>query len=221
MVSLDDIKREALELLPAVDDGKELDEKEIALISLAVHASPAVLDMEGARTFASKALGAGASSEEIQETLVLISGLGVHTLMEGSRMLTDLLQERGSDILNIPLDGAREKLWSNYVGDDPFWDVMEKEVPGFLEALVRLSPEGFAAFFEYCSVPWKTAALRARTKELISLAVDSSPAHRFVPGARLHIMNAIKLGVGRGAILQTLEIAANAPLHEGVQRHVQ
>lgn len=120
MVSLDDIKREALELLSGADEGKDLDEKEFALISLAVRASPAVLDMEGARTFASKALGAGASSEEVQETLVLISGLGVHTLMEGSRMLTDLLQERGSDILNVPLDGPSEKLWSNYVGDDPF-----------------------------------------------------------------------------------------------------
>lgn len=221
MASLDDIKREALELFRGVDEGKELDEKEIALISLAVRASPSVLDMEGARTSTTQALDAGASSDEVHETLVLISGLGVHTLMEGSTMLASVLQERGSDILRLPLDENRQKLWESYVGDDPFWDVMGKEVPGFLDALIRLSPEGFKAFFEYCAVPWRTAALRARTKELISLAVDASPSHRYLPGVRLHILNALKLGVGRLAILQALDIAANAPVHQGVDSHVR
>lgn len=219
MVSVDDIKHEALEMLRDVDEGKELDEKEIALMSLAVRASPSVLDKEGARSFAIKALDAGASSEEVHEVLVLISGLGVHTLMEGSRMLAGVLQERGSDILEVPLDQNRQKLWDQFVGDDSFWDVMGEEVPGFLDALVRLSPEAFKGFMEYCAVPWRTAALRARVKELISLAVDASPSHRYLPGARLHILNAIKLGVGRRAILQALDISENAPIHEGVDRH--
>ncbi|MNG36489.1 hypothetical protein D3C84_1235290 [compost metagenome] len=68
----------------------------------------------------------------------------------------------------------------------------------------------------YCAVPWKTAALRAYLKELISLAVDAAPSHRFMPGLRLHLANAVQLGVGRKAILQALAIASDAPLHRGI-----
>ncbi|MCY1311013.1 hypothetical protein D9M70_612650 [compost metagenome] len=93
---------------------------------------------------------------------------------------------------------------------------MEQQVPGFLDALLRQSPEAFEAFFKYCAVPWKTAALRAYLKELISLAVDAAPSHRFMPGLRLHLANAVQLGVGRKAILQALAIAADAPLHRGI-----
>jgi alkylhydroperoxidase/carboxymuconolactone decarboxylase family protein YurZ len=64
-------------------------------------------------------------------------------------------------------------------------------------------------------LPWKTGALRARTKELISLAVDSTPARRYLPGMRLHIAHAIDLGAGKTTILQALDIAAQAPLHRG------
>jgi alkylhydroperoxidase/carboxymuconolactone decarboxylase family protein YurZ len=88
------------------------------------------------------------------------------------------------------------------VGDDPHWVRMEAEVPGFLDLLLRPSPEGFEAFFVYCAVPWKTRALRARTKELISLAVDSTRARRYLPGMRLHIAHAINLGAGKTTILQ-------------------
>jgi hypothetical protein len=33
---------------------------------------------------------------------------------------------------------------------------------------------------------------------------------------RLHLANAVRLGVGRNAILQALDIAAAAPAHRGV-----
>jgi alkylhydroperoxidase/carboxymuconolactone decarboxylase family protein YurZ len=57
--------------------------------------------------------------------------------------------------------------------------------------------------------------VRARTKELVALACDASPTHRFRPGFRVHLKNAILLGVGRRAIEQTLDIAAAAPGHGG------
>ena len=148
---------------------------------------------------------------------MLVSGLGVHTLMEGSKRVAEVLRQRQDLQITVPLDQTRSRLWAQHVGGDRYWNTFEKEVPGFLDALLRLSPEAFEAFFSYCAVPWKTNALPALSKELISMAVDAAPTHRYLPGMRLHLGNAIKLGAGRAAILQTLDIAAAAPLHQGVR----
>jgi alkylhydroperoxidase/carboxymuconolactone decarboxylase family protein YurZ len=52
-------------------------------------------------------------------------------------------------------------------------------------------------------------------KELAAIACDAAPSHRFRPGFRVHLKNAIKLGLGRIAIFQALDIAAAAPAHPG------
>tara|TARA_R110000796_G_scaffold252001_1_gene384778 strand:+ start:21028 stop:21678 length:651 start_codon:yes stop_codon:yes gene_type:complete len=207
----------ANEYLQAVSEGPPLTELDEALIGLAVCISPSVLDMPASEILMHRALDLGATAAQVHETLVLVSGLGVHTLMIGSPALKSVLLERGDNSISEPLDSAQQQLWARYVGDDPFWANMEREVPGFLEALLRQSPDAFEAFFQYCAVPWKTGALRAYLKELISLAVDACPGHRFSPGFRLHLINAVHLGVGRNAILRTLAIAANSPTHKGVE----
>jgi alkylhydroperoxidase/carboxymuconolactone decarboxylase family protein YurZ len=216
MVSLDDARAEALTLLEGVADGEPLDAATAALVALGVSASAASLDAAGTRRHAERALEAGATAEQVHEAVVLVSGLGVHSLMEGSRTVADLLRERGDAAIDAPLDDRRAQLWAAHVDGDPYWASFEQAVPGFLDALVRLSPEAFAAFFAYCRVPWETGALRAVTKELISVAADGSSTHRYLPGLRLHVANAVALGAGRRAVLEALDIAAAAPGHEGV-----
>ena len=93
---------------------------------------------------------------------------------------------------------------------------MELEAPGFLKGLLALSPDGFETFFEYCAVPWKTRWVDAVTKELAAMACDGSTSHRYRGGLRLHLRNALKLGAGRLAVMQALEVAATAPLHRGL-----
>jgi hypothetical protein len=112
-----------------------------------------------------------------------------------------------------PLDAG---LWQRTVGADRYWAGVETELPGFLEALLRLSPAAFQGFVAYCAIPWSTRHVGALTKELVAMACDATPAHRFGPGFRLHLKNALKLGAGRAAVLATLRIAAAAPEHEGV-----
>jgi alkylhydroperoxidase/carboxymuconolactone decarboxylase family protein YurZ len=93
-VLLTDLRAEALELLKSVDEGDRLDEQTAALIGLAVRVTASTLDMEGSRTHAERALDAGATPDQVHETLVLVSGMGVHTLIEGSRRIADLLRAR-------------------------------------------------------------------------------------------------------------------------------
>lgn len=217
MVSLEDVRNEALALLLNVPGGAGLDGMTASLVGLGVHASAANLDNDGIERYTSAALDAGATGAQVHEVLVLVSGLGVHTLMEGSRRVARLLSERGDPAIAAPHDDRRKALWAQYVGSSGYWDGMESEVPGFLDALLRLSPEAFQAFFEYCAVPWKSRALDKASKELISIAVDATPNHRYLPGMRLHLANAIALGVGSAAILEALAIAAGVPPHPGVR----
>jgi alkylhydroperoxidase/carboxymuconolactone decarboxylase family protein YurZ len=217
LVSVDDVRREALALLEGVADGAPLDASTRALIALSVRVVVSTLDMDSARTATNHALDVGATPAEVHEALVLVSGLGVHTLMEGSRRVLDVLRERGDASLTAPLDDRQNELWRRHVGNDPYWQEMEAEVPGFLDALLRLSPEAFEAFFAFCAVPWQTGALPAITKELIAMATDATPGHRYLPGMRLHLRGAVARGAGRTAVLETLGIAAAAPTHRGLR----
>lgn len=124
---------------------------------------------------------------------------------------------RAGEAAGGPLTEDQQKLWSRYVGEDPFWESFEREMPGFLEAMLRLSPDQFAAFFEYCAIPWKSGAVSARIKELVAMAVVATPAHRFLPGFKLHLANAITLGAEGVAIDEALDLAEDAPPHSGTR----
>jgi alkylhydroperoxidase/carboxymuconolactone decarboxylase family protein YurZ len=216
VVTVDGVRTEALALLDGIDDGDDLDPAGAALIQLAVHASVSALDGDGIDQKIRHALDAGATPAQVHETLVVVSGLGVHSLMEGSPRVAAVLRERGDSRLDGPLDHERMALRQRLQGDDQYWQDFEREVPGFLDALLRLSPEAYEAFFAYCAVPWRTGAVRGQVKELMSMASDATPTHRYLPGVRMHLANALRSGAGRTAVLHALDIAAAAPLHPGV-----
>jgi alkylhydroperoxidase/carboxymuconolactone decarboxylase family protein YurZ len=190
-----------------------------ALIALGVHACVTTLDPAGTEEHTRRALDAGATVQQVHEAIVLVSGLGVHSLMEGTRHVAAVMCERGCTELDAPLDQAQAALRGRLQGDDPYWTAFGREVPGFLDALLRLSPEAYEAFFAYCAVPWRTGAIRGQVKELLAMAVDATPTHRYLPGMRLHLTNAVKLGAGRTAALDALSVAAAAPAHTGVPAH--
>jgi alkylhydroperoxidase/carboxymuconolactone decarboxylase family protein YurZ len=216
VVTVEELRAAALVLLADVPEGEPLDRCTAALIELGLCASVVTLDEPGMALHAGRALDAGATPEQVHEVLVLVSGLGVHTLMVGSRCVADLLGAREA-VPVTPPDDRRQALWAEHVGDSPYWAAFEEQVPGFLDALLRLSPEAFAAFFPYCAVPWTTAALPVLAKELIAMASDATPAHRFGPGFRLHLTGAVRAGAGRAAVLGALDLAAAAPPHGGIR----
>ncbi|PQP22086.1 hypothetical protein C5613_24550 [Rhodococcus opacus] len=203
--------------LREVDDGEPLDPLTRTFIELAVRSSVATLDIEGAKRHMQTALDLGATADQVHEVLMLVSGLGVHTLFETTGHLYALASERQQVPADSVLDTDRHRLWERFVENDPYRQRLEDEIPGFLHALIRISPEAFAAFCEYCAVPWQTKNLRAVTKELIALAVDATPHHRYLPGLKLHLRNAIELGAGRNGIREALQIASHAPPHRGVR----
>ena len=215
VVTLDDVRAEVDALLGEAEDGATLDRLRTAFVGLAVHATPTVLDGPGITRCSELALDAGASPTQIHEAIMFVSGIGLHTVIEASRRLGRLLSSRADPLMSEPLDERREALLAARVDTElaPF----EQAVPGFFETLVRLSPGGFEAFFEYRAAAWKDPQLDPLTKELMAIAVDAVPTHRFLPTLRLHVKRAVELGAGRREIGEALEIAAAAPPHPGVR----
>lgn len=209
-VTLEELHGFAVHALQGVSEGDPLLPLEIALIRLGLAASVAALDHDEIDAAIEAAMGEGAPPAQVQEVVSLVSGMGVHSLMATAAMIA-----RAWGLDAAPLTAAQQALWDRHVGQDPFWIAFETELPGFLGAMLRLSPDQFTAFFDYCAVPWKSGQVRARLKELIAMACDATPTHRFAPGFRLHLNNALKLGAGRRAVTEVLEMAARAPAHEG------
>lgn len=209
------IEAQVRTLLEDATDGTHLGPLDEAFISVAVHACATAMDVDGTREALERAQRLGATPEQLHEAIELVSGMGVHAFFEGSRTLDRLVLGDGG--AHEPLDEHRRRLWDTYVGDGRYWRTMEEEVPGFLAALLRRSPAAFEAFFQFCAVPWKSGYISNVTKELMSAAVDATPSHRYLPGMRLHIRNALKLGAGRFAIERAIAIGAAGPAPHGVQ----
>jgi alkylhydroperoxidase/carboxymuconolactone decarboxylase family protein YurZ len=213
-VDLAALRAEAEELLAQAPPGQPLSPLDRALVEYAVCACVTILDLAGARRHAEAALDLGATPAQLHEVLALASGLGMHTLMEGSRDLADIVVRRGGDLPSV--DEPRRELRERLLGTGTYWEVFEDHVPGFLDALLRLSPEAFEGFIGYGSIPARTRQLPMVLKEIISVAVDALPNHRYLPGLRFHLANALKLGAGRADVLEAIDLAAAVPAPPGV-----
>ena len=215
-ISLKELRREALALVAGTDDGPPLDAATAALIDFSVRISVTAMDVDGARASAKQAVNSGATPQQLHEALFLVSGLGVHSLFSGTKIISEFSETIDGLRSTSDLSDHESLVWRKRVGPGNYWKQFNKEIPGVLETLLRQSPLGFEAFFDYCAVPWKSEFLPAVTKEIISMAVDSTPTHRYLPGMRLHLKNALRLGAGRIAVLQAIDLAADAPMHVGI-----
>jgi alkylhydroperoxidase/carboxymuconolactone decarboxylase family protein YurZ len=213
-IGLASLRAEAEELLAAAAPGEALTPLVRALVEYAVCAGVTALDLSSARRHAEAALDLGATPAQLHEVLVLASGLGVHTLMEGSRDLADIMVLRGAALPDV--DPPRQELRDRLIGTSAYWQAFEEHVPGFLDALLRLSPEALAGFIAYGSLPARTRQLPPVVKEIIAVAMDASPYHRYLPGLRFHLRNALKLGAGRAELTEALDLGAAAPPPPGV-----
>lgn len=202
---------DVIAMLADVDAGPPLSQLEAALVRYATCVSPACLSRIEADKAAQTALATGGTIAQLSEILSMVSGIGVHSLMAHCASLAGMDQQD-----DITPDPARQALWDRYVGKDPYWIEFERSTPGFLKAMLFLSPDQFKAFFDYCAIPWKTRTVPGVVKELAAMACDASPAHLFMPGLRLHLANAVKLGAGRQRIEEALRIGMDSPPHIGI-----
>ncbi|OZF07777.1 hypothetical protein CH300_05005 [Rhodococcus sp. 15-1154-1] len=213
-VSQREIDTQAAELLDGVADGEDLTKLQVALIEFALRASSSSLDTRGSRHWAQRAVAAGATLDQLHEIVTLQSSVGVHAFFESSRHLASMACPEGGW---PPLDERRQQLWDKHIGGTKYWTTMQEEIPGFLESLLRMSPEAFEGFIFYCGLPFRAHLVPNITKELISMASDASTAHRYLPGMRMHLRNSVRMGAGRRAVEHAIRLGATSPGFVGVE----
>lgn len=207
---LADIRAQAEALLGDAPDEPALAPATAALIDYAVATATTALDAGAIRRATAGALEAGLDAEVLVEVLLLVSALGMHTLHEGVIELRRHVEPPATDTA---------ALRASHEGRTRYWERFERELPGFLDGLARWSPTGYAAFLAYCAAPVRDGALGRLERELVWLAVDATPTHRYVPGLRFHVGCAVRLGASRAQVLGALDRAARGPLHTGVAPH--
>jgi alkylhydroperoxidase/carboxymuconolactone decarboxylase family protein YurZ len=104
------------------------------------------------------------------------------------------------------LDARRQKLKDEFIAARGYWSEL-------WDGVLELSPDFFAAYSEFSSVPWRHGTLPPKIKELIYVAIDASTTHLYNPGTRVHIANALKQGATRDEVMEVLEIVSVLGIH--------
>ncbi|KAK3051259.1 hypothetical protein LTR09_007655 [Extremus antarcticus] len=174
------------------------------LLLLAIDAAVTHLDSSGVRVHTAAALAAGASREEILETLELSSVLGVHAVTVGVPTLLEVLEEAGTPFPSTaPLTPHQQALKDAFTEKRGYWGTS-------WDPVLRLSPDFFEAYTAFSSVPFSEnhSKLDAKTKELVYTAIDCSTTHLYQPGLKVHVRNAVKYGATPEEVMEVFELAA-------------
>ena len=184
------------------------------LIYIAIDASTTHLYGPGTYVHMRNAIGYGATKEEIMEVLQLTSVLGIHTMSLGVPALIAEMQQagRGAEVEPKPLTPYQERLKAEFTANRGYWSET-------WDGLLQLSPEFFDAYVQLSSVPWKTGTLDPKVREFIYIAIDASTTHLFLPGLRIHVQNALRLGATVQEIMEVMQLTSVLGIHtitEGV-----
>jgi alkylhydroperoxidase/carboxymuconolactone decarboxylase family protein YurZ len=82
----------------------------------------------------------------------------------------------------------------------------------FLDPTLELAPDFLEAYLAFSAAPARVGVLDARTRELIYLAFDTSPTHLHQAGMRVHIRNALRLGVTPGELAEVMALSVGLGL---------
>lgn len=175
------------------------------LVLLAMDASVTLLYEPGIAAHTTAALRAGASKQEILETLELTSAVGIHGLNVGMPLLEEVLREKGQHLnsANTALDQRQHDLKASFEKKRGYWS-------STWDPILAVDPDFFEAYTNFSSVPFQAdhSALDPKTKELIYCAIDCAATHLYQPGLKLHIRNAINHGATTEEVVEVFELSS-------------
>lgn len=176
-------------------------------IYIAVDVSITHMFTSGMRGHVQQALKYGASAEEILEVFEMAASFGAHTLSMGIPILVKQLVKRGENITEMELTEKQKFLKANYI-DNNFGKWSET-----LEMILKLDEDFFEVFTNFENVPGKSGNIDSKTKELIYIALESSPTTLCEESLECHIEKALDLGVSKEEILEVFEMVSCLGVH--------
>jgi alkylhydroperoxidase/carboxymuconolactone decarboxylase family protein YurZ len=177
------------------------------LLYIAIDSSTTHMFEPGLRVHIRNALRHGATRDEIMEVYELTSSIGVHAVTMGVPALLDVMKQIGTgDVTAKPLTPRQRELKAAFIADRGYWSPL-------WDGVLALSPDYFAAYSEFSSVPWKTGTLEPKIRELVYIAVDAAATHMYEPGTRIHMENALKHGATPEEIMEVLALVSVLGVH--------
>jgi alkylhydroperoxidase/carboxymuconolactone decarboxylase family protein YurZ len=170
--------------------------KWIELLCIALNAVCTHRNEPGVRRHIRAALEAGATREEILETLKGVSVLGIHSVAVTLPILLEEAPE--ADVQPAPPTEAgatpvidRMKAAGQF---NPGWDAIYELDARWLEEFLAMGADLYRG------------VLPAKLVELMSLAVDASCTHLYMPGIRRHVQGALAQGATIEEIMDVLKL---------------
>jgi alkylhydroperoxidase/carboxymuconolactone decarboxylase family protein YurZ len=177
------------------------------LLYIAIDSSMTHMYEPGLRVHIRNALRHGATRDEIMEIYQLTSSIGVHAVTMGVPALLDVMRQTGhDDVTARPPTPRQEKLKAAFIANRGYWSTL-------WDGVLALSPDYFEAYAEFSAVPWRTGTLEPKIRELVYIAVDASATHMYEPGTRIHMENALRLGVTPAEIMEVLALVSVLGVH--------
>lgn len=170
-----------------------------ALIRLALDAAVSHLHAAGMERAMRDAIEAGASVQEIFETLMVSATIGVHGM--NADVLAEVLAERGHPSASAPLDADQLEIRDEYARVRGYWR-------DFLDDTLRFAPDFLRSYLAFSGAPWRDGVLEPKVREFIYIAFDTSPTHMHLTGLRLHIGQALDHGAQPEEIVEVMALAA-------------
>ncbi len=82
-----------------------------------------------------------------------------------------------------------------------------------MQKFAECDPAFFQKFIEWSSHPRQTGVLSPKMRELIFIAIDASVTHLYAPGLRVHIQNALRMGVTKEEIMEVIQLVCALGIH--------
>lgn len=189
--------------------GDVLDDRTTHLILVALHSSLGTIEPASLRVHVRRALECGAHPRQVLEVFELVSLIGIHA----AQAALPILAEEAAATGLVPTEPSRSpeavsrvsRLRSDFVRDRHYWS------PAW-EPVIQQDEEFFASYLALCRVPWTSARLDLRTKELIDVAIDASAGHLYLDGLRLHLRNALECGASPAEVVAVVRLASTVGL---------
>jgi alkylhydroperoxidase/carboxymuconolactone decarboxylase family protein YurZ len=186
-------------------EAANLDPKVCELIYVAVDGSVTHLYESGMARHMGFARKAGATDEEIMETIQLTMLTTHLTHDTGVPILLDEM-ERAGKALATGLSPEEQAAKDAYIAATGDW-------PSYGDALFRLAPHFVTSFLAYRAIPYGQGPLPAKVKEFICLAVCAAPTMLHEAGMRRHIRAALRHGATPQEISDVLQLASAISTH--------
>ena len=170
--------------------------KWIELICIALNAVCTHRNEPGLRRHIRAALRAGASREEILETLKGVSVLGIHSVAVTVPVMVEAAADagvpmpHGADNVETPVID-RMKAAGQF---NDAWDVIYQLDALWLEQFLAMGADLYRG------------VLPPKLVELMSLAVDASCTHLYMPGIRRHVQGSLAQGATIEEVMEVLKL---------------